>query len=200
MIYMGHQESVHSIVWSPNGKMIASASDDHTVQIWDAGTGATVFSYAGHSDQVHTVTWSPDGRFIASGSVDQTVRVWAASSGHDLVVYYPHNTEVDTISWAPGPDSRYIVSGSKDEGAPNNSSIQAWDCTTSCRAFNISGYDRALSVAWSPDGTLIASGHGDEYARVWELIAALVSKWFTNSRSREYVPSWDHVIMRKGKR
>jgi len=74
--YKGHQASVISIVWSPDGKEIASGGDDNAVRIWDAATGHTVLLYQGHKDIVFAVAWSPDGKLIASASNDDTVQVW----------------------------------------------------------------------------------------------------------------------------
>ena len=72
---------VSSVVWSPDGKYIASGdtgSNDTTVQVWDAATGSIKLVYKGHSKFVNSVAWSPDGKHIASGSDDQTVQVWVA--------------------------------------------------------------------------------------------------------------------------
>ena len=78
LTYRGHTGAVFAVAWSPDGKRIASAGGDTTVQVWSATTGANVFTYKGHSDAVYTVAWSPDGKYIASGSWDKTVQVWKA--------------------------------------------------------------------------------------------------------------------------
>ncbi len=79
-IYHGHSSEVGvlAVAWSPDGKRIASGSGDKTVQLWDAATGETIFTYHDHTKGVQAVAWSPDGRRIASGSDDDTVRVWQA--------------------------------------------------------------------------------------------------------------------------
>lgn len=69
---------VSTVEWSPDGKFIASASRDTTVQVWDAATGQTKLTYTGHTGIVNAVSWSPDGQLIASGSDDGTVQVWRA--------------------------------------------------------------------------------------------------------------------------
>ena len=79
--YHGHTSGVNAVAWSPNGKHIASASFDGTVQVWDATTGRNVYTYTGQDSNavdnlVNAVAWSPDGKLIASGGEDQKVQVW----------------------------------------------------------------------------------------------------------------------------
>jgi serine/threonine protein kinase len=76
--YSGHTREVYGVAWSPDGKRIASASVDSTIQVWDATTGGHVLTYRGHATALLTVAWSPDGKRIASGSLDWTVQVWDA--------------------------------------------------------------------------------------------------------------------------
>ena len=78
--YRGHSDSVRRISWSPKGERIASASFDHTAQVWDAFSGNHVSVYRGHTAWLVGIAWSPDGKYIASGSYDKTVQVWKPSS------------------------------------------------------------------------------------------------------------------------
>jgi eukaryotic-like serine/threonine-protein kinase len=77
--YHGHSAAVYAVAWNPDGKRIASGSNDGTVQVWDAADGGHVFTYRGHSDVVEALAWSPGGKRIASASDDNTVQVWVAA-------------------------------------------------------------------------------------------------------------------------
>ncbi|MBU4492317.1 MAG: hypothetical protein KKD69_07640 [Euryarchaeota archaeon] len=67
---------ISQIVWSPDGRMLASGSDDNTIRICDAETGKPLRTLEGHDDTVFSVAWSPDGRTLASGSDDETIILW----------------------------------------------------------------------------------------------------------------------------
>jgi WD40 repeat protein len=77
----GHLWSVNNLDYSPDGTLLASASGDDTIRLWDVASGQCVRTFLGHTDDVISISFSPDGNFLASGGNDQTIRLWTVASG-----------------------------------------------------------------------------------------------------------------------
>ncbi len=164
--YRGHSAPVNAVAWSPDSTRIASASNDKTVQVWEATTGKNLLIYGGHSDSIWVVAWSPDGRRIASASDDRTAQVWDAVTGKNLLTYGGHSgwlrsMPINAVAWSP--DGRSIASASSDQ------TVQVWDAATGKNLFTYRGHSGTIwFVAWSPDGRRIASASSDQTVQVWD--------------------------------
>ncbi len=160
--YRKHIAAVLNIAWSPDGKKIASASTDKTVQIWNATSKNPILIYRNHSKPVSALAWSPDGSRIVSGSWDTTVQVWHVQTGRKLFTYRGYSREVSTVAWSP--DGEYIAAGSWD------TTVQIRQAGSGSRLFTYQGHSSPVyAVAWSPigpsssldGGWSIASASGD---------------------------------------
>ena len=86
--------AVYAAAFSPDGARIVSGSDDNTVRVWDAASGAELLVLRGHESPIDAAAFSPDGARILSESGDGTVRVWDAASGAELLVLRGHEVVV----------------------------------------------------------------------------------------------------------
>jgi WD40 repeat protein len=104
----GHNDSVWSVAFSPDGALLASASNDRTGALWSVERGERLRLLEGHSAPVWSVAFSPDGATLATASHDGTVRLWEAAKGLCLATLFGLSA-----GWvAFRPDGRYKFQGS----------------------------------------------------------------------------------------
>ena len=170
--YQGHSDKVNAVAWSPSSAystssvystIIASASDDGTVQVWDAVTGIRKLTYGGHDAKVTTLAWLPgSGLRIASADNKGSVHVWNTITGKRLLTYRGHSGKVNAVAWSP---IGFFIASASDDGT-----VQIWSANNGGHGYTYRGHKGPVqAVAWSPDGASIASGSADQTVQVWKV-------------------------------
>ena len=172
---VGHTDTVYSVAFSPDGKTLASGSEDNTIILWDTTTGEHIKTLArltgpfvgptdtlaGHTDTVYSVAFSPDGQTLASGSADNTIILWDATTGQYKQTLIGHKRAVYSIAFSP--DGTTLASGSWDR------TIKLWDTATWKYRHTLVGHEKVVyCVAFSPDGQILASGGADKAIILWD--------------------------------
>ena len=162
-VQTGHNGEVRSVAFSPDGSLVATASWDNTVKLWEAKTGKQIRTFKGHENGVNSVAFSPTGDMIATGSIDETAKVWDVKSGEQITSFGGHVNDVRSVAFTP--DSLKVLSGSWDGTA------KLWDAKTGklVRTFKRK-QDTVHAVAISPNGKYALTGSWyDGTVTVWNI-------------------------------
>jgi WD40 repeat protein/energy-coupling factor transporter ATP-binding protein EcfA2 len=161
----GHSGNVSCVAISPDGRTIATGSEDHLVKLWDANTGESR-DLKGHGDAITSVAFAPDGKTLATGSADETLKFWDAATGSEIKTLShsfsipqtdkPKSRTVRSIAFARnglmaiglGDGTVMTISGAKTTPLQKHMGL-VW------------------SVAFSPDGAMLVSGAGDGTVKLW---------------------------------
>ena len=155
LIQTGHTDVVSTVAFSPDGRHLASGSDDYTLRLWESATGQLVRSFEGHTGSVRAVAFSPDGRYLASGSDDETLRLWERATGQLVRSFEGHTGVVTAVAFSP--DGRHLASGSWD------GTSKVWDPSNSKLLISLVWFNDGEWVAYTPDNYYLASPTGDQY-------------------------------------
>ena len=170
--FSGHKSAVNGLVLLPGDRLIASASDDGTIKVWDLITGQLVRTVHAHNAEVGTIALSPDGRYVASSSRNDLnaartdlnnseIKIWDVSTWSESL-----RIDTETQNWplrlVITPDSKRLIAACFSEHF-------AWDLHTGTKvsSWKTSGSVRALAA--TPDGSKVLCGSSSYDVEIWDI-------------------------------
>jgi WD40 repeat protein/serine/threonine protein kinase len=164
----GHTGEVWSVAFSPDGKTLASASNDCTVRLWDVTTGQDRATLR-HADGFMWVAFSPDGNTLASVNREKVVHLWEVGTGKKLAALKGHQTFLRSVAFSP--DGKILATGSED------GDVRLWSVARRQQQALLRGHTGAVvSMAFSSDSRTLATASGwgadggkDGVVRLWDV-------------------------------
>ncbi len=165
----GHTDFIWSVTFSPDGKRLASGSSDDTNRLWDVASGEEIAEFPLDEPQtLMKIAFSPCGNLIAGGMSGE-LRLWNAESLTTLFAI-PQPETRGPYALAFSPCGKYLASGTWWENGMQKMAIRLWDVASGENIATLWGHPTDIqSLAFSPDGTLLASGSFDCTTLLWDV-------------------------------
>ncbi len=170
--FTAHEDSVNTVQFSPDGKIIATGGQDYTVRLWNSKTGQ-LLNTLDHQDinSLTTLQFSPDGKIIATGGISsREVYLWEVTTGNKLnSLIGDAGGSVCSICFSP---SGIIIATGGADGT-----IRLWSTNTGSELVKLSGHEGNVdSVLFSPDGITLLSKGAYRTVRLWDAVSGELLK------------------------
>jgi WD40 repeat protein len=151
---------LNTIAFSPDGSLLASGQ-----AVWDVATGEVVHSLVEHLSAPAHVAFSQDGSQLVV-EASRTIKVWGVASWEEVLAFTAPTESRWLFGISYSPDGKWLASGSGGNGT-----VYFWSAATGELVFSLEqGNERDVhDIAFSPDGTILATGGTDYYARIWDI-------------------------------
>jgi WD40 repeat protein len=166
----GHTSPVLATAIGPDGKTLATGSEDKTIRLWDLTTRKRL-ALLRHTDPVRALAFSADGKTLAAGDGEGKITMWDVAEGKRTGASFDKNKELDKISYvAFAPDGKTLAALRGGPGAWSGREIGLWDVATGKVRFILNGHREGVNaLAFAPDSKTLASASGDETVRLWDV-------------------------------
>lgn len=164
MVIDAHNSRINAVSISPTEKIVATASFDHLIKIWDLGTGNHLITLKGHEKCVNAIAFSPDGSQLVTTGADKSVRIWDVSSGKCINTLEGHENWLWSIAFSN--DGTLIASAGDDQ------TVRFWNSKTGEFLKSVKEHIGGInSIVFSPDGSVLASAGADQSIKLWNVVS-----------------------------
>jgi WD40 repeat protein len=181
---LGHTLPITTAAWSPDGRTLATGSDDGTVVLWDRRTWRPRATLAGHTALPSALVWSPDGKRLVSADQQHTAILWDIAGDPRGIVLAGHTGPLRVVSWSP--DGKTIA------GADDHH-LLFWDAAAGRLRAIVRAEERDF-LQWSPDGRTLATAGGPgphgEFVSLWDAVTATYRRGLGRTTGYAIAMAW----------